>query len=319
MMRAGRRIAPAFIALCAGLTPVHAQGRGTGTPEAQEQLAFQPSAGFEVWSSTDSDETEVVKVLGRALWHFEGRDEFQGIAIERVWFKPQGQRARKHERIYFDLADDLDGKWLWRTRIGTDGHTIVGSVTVRDSTWAREVFVEREIIETQRGVDEGLYYTLVGGSLDIPASERDVFNAMVGVQEFTGKNERLLVRGSYVRVIEPKKGLSAQLRGRYFYSTSPGEFDYYSPRHFIQLLPVVQLRRFDSAGWMYLVAIGYGVQKANGTRWQDARLVDVRVESPAISRILHAFGQLQYANSSLSGGAADYYHVMTRAGLSVRF
>lgn len=316
-MRAGR-IAAAFTALCA-VTSAHAQGTGTGTAMAQEQLVFQPSAGFEVWSSTDSDDTEVVKVLGRALWHFDGRDEFQGIAIERLWFKSEGKQARKQERIYLDFADKMERNWLWRARVGTDGNTLIGSVTLRDSDWSREIFVEREIIETPRGVDEGLYYTFVGGSLDLPASERDVFNALIGVQEFTGKNERLHVRGTFVHVINSQKGLSGQLRVRFFHSTAPGEYDYYSPRNFFQVLPVVQMRRFDRTGWMFLVAFGYGAQKAKGTRWQDARLADIRIESPASSQRLHLFGQLQYTNNSLSGGAGDYHYVMTRLGLSAKF
>lgn len=309
------RCLPALIALCAVLTPSHAQGTDT----SKESRVLQPGAGLEFWASTDSDNIDVVKVLGRALWHFEGRNEFRGIAIERFWFRSPGRQARKQERIYLDLADNIEGNLLWRARVGTDGNNVIGSVTLRDSDWSKEFFLEREIVETPRGVDEGLYYTFVGGAWDIPAGSRDVFNAMVGVQEFAGKNERLHFRGSYVRVIKPEVGLSVQLRGRYFHSTSPGEFDYYSPRNFIQFLPVVQLRRFDSAGWMYLVAVGYGVQKANGTRWQDARLADMRIESPANSRRLQAFGQLQYTNNSLSGGASDYHYFMTRVGLSAGF
>jgi hypothetical protein len=92
---------------------------------------------------------------------------------------------------------------------------------------ARGVVVDQQqgIVETPRGLDEGIYYTFLGASFDLPASERDVFTAMAGIQKFTGKNERLHLRGSYLRVIAPKIGLSAQLRARYFHSTAPGEFD----------------------------------------------------------------------------------------------
>ncbi len=314
MMRAGHYL-PAMIALFTALTPAHGQVMDTHG----EHRAVQSAAGLELWSSTDSDKTDVVKVLGRALWNFEGGDEFQGIAIERAWFRPQGGRARKQDRIYLELADDLAGKWLWRTRLGTDGDTVIGSATLRASDWSKEFFIEREIVETPRGIDEGIYYTFVGASFDFPASEQDVFNGMFGIQEFTGTNERLHIRGSYVHVLKPEIGLSAQLRGRFFHSTSPGEFDYYSPSNFVQLLPVVQMRRFDGDGWMYLVALGYGAQKATGSQWQDARLADVRIESPASLRKLQAFGQLQYTNSSLSGAAGDYHYVMARAGLTVGF
>lgn len=302
-------------ALGMALTPVYAQP----TALSAESQATQPAAGLEVWSSIDSEDTTVVKVLGRAFWNFEERDEFQGIAVERAWFRPRGQKARERDRIYVELADDLNSNWFWRARVGTDGNTLIGSASLRASDWSREVFVEREIVDTPRGVDEGIYYTFVGASFDLAASERDIFNTTVGIQKFTGKNGRLHARGSYVHVIKSDIGLTAQLRGRYFYSTEPGEFDYYSPRNFLQLLPVVQLRRFEARGWMYLVALGYGAQKATHSGWHDARLVDFRVESPANAKNLQAFAQLQYTNTSLSGGAGEYHYAIARLGLSAGF
>jgi hypothetical protein len=78
------------------------------------------------------------------------------------------------------------------------------------------------------------------------------------------------------------------------------------------------MRRFDRHGWMYLVALGYGAQKATGSHWQDARFADLRIESPPSSGRLQAFGQVQYSNQSFSGAAGDYHYVMARVGLTVR-
>ena len=296
--------------LCAG-GAAQAQGVNGGSPGAS-------AAGVELWSSTDSDGTDVIKLLGRAAWRDEGPDRYRGLAVEQAWFRPQGQRARKDQRLYVDLADSVGKGLLWKARLGTDGHTWLGSANLRAKDWSREVFLEREIVETPRGVDEGIYYTFVGASLDLPASRLDLFTAMTGVQAFTGRNERLHFRGSYVRVVKPELGLTAQLRARYFHSTTPGEFDYYSPRNFVQVLPVVQMRRFTKAGWMVLGAAGYGGQKATGGKWQAARFAEFRVESPRDSYDLRAFATLQYSNNSLSG-AGDYHYVMARFGLAKTF
>jgi hypothetical protein len=156
-------------------------------------------------------------------------------------------------------------------------------------------------------------------SLDHALGDRDNLNTTAAVQEFTGKNVRLHVRGNYVHVVKPALGFSVQLRTRFFHSTKPGEFDYYSPRNFVQAIPVAQMRRFDSGGWMYLVALGYGVQKATGTGWQSARLADLRIESPHQGRDLQAFAGLQYSNNSLSQGGGSYHYVAVRAGLTARF
>ena len=277
-----------------------------------------PSAGFELFASTDSDNTDVVKLLGKGALRDEGPDSYIGIALEKAWFSPQGQHTRKDERVYVDAAQRFGDKWLGRARLGTDGHSWLGSANVRTKDWSKEFFLEREIVETARGLDESIYYTFLGATFDLPVSERDVFTAMAGIQEFTGRNERLHFRGSYVRVIAPKMGLSAQLRARYFHSTVPHEFDYYSPKDFVQILPVVQMRRFTSSGWMVLGAAGYGGQRATAGQWQAARLAEVRVESPRALDVFRVFGQVQYSNNSLSG-AGNYDYVSGRLGIAARF
>ena len=288
------------------------------TQSLNDQPAAGPAPGVEINFSTDSDHTDVIKLLGRGLWSFADRDHYQGVAIERAWFSPSGDKTRKETRAYIDLADNLGTDWRWRARVGTNGDTILGSASVRSKDWSKEFFVEREIVETKLGLDRGIYYTFGGASFDIPAGPRDTFNAMAGIQEFTGKNVRTHLRGNYVHVLAPKLGLSAQLRARYFHSTRPGEFDYYSPRNFLSVLPVLQMRRFDNRGWMYLLALGYGAQKATGSHWQSARLADFRIESPVRSNRLQAFAQLQYSNNSLNQGGGGYHYVSGRLGLTIR-
>jgi hypothetical protein len=311
MMRAAHRKMLIFVAVAAFSLPATAQELGAAK-------ADRSAAGIELWTSTDSDDTDVVKLLGRALLRDDGADRHLGVAVEQAWFTPQGQRTRKDQRLYIDLADGVGDKWLWKARLGTDGKTWLGSANVRAKDWSREVFLEREIVETPQGLDRGIYYTFVGASMDVPASKSGVLNLMGGLQGFTGENKRLHLRSSYVHVVEPALGLSAQLRARYFHSTEPGEFDYYSPRNFVQVLPVVQMRRFTSTGWMVLGAAGYGAQRATGNGWKAARLAEVRFESPRAARGFRAYGHLQYSNNSLSG-AGDYHYLMGRFGLTKTF
>lgn len=288
------------------------------TPVSSPSDSIHPAVGTEVWASTDSDGTDVVKLVGRALWDFEGPDKYAGIALEQAWFTPQGQYTRVQKRAYLDAADKLSSTWRWRARVGTNGKTVLGSATLRAADWSKEIFVEREAVETPKGLDGGIYYTLLGASADLPLNRQNILNGMIGYQDFTGKNERLHFRGSFLHVLDASHGLSLQLRGRYFHSTRPGEFDYYSPRNFVQLMPVLQMRRFDRSGWMYLAALGYGAEKGTASGWQSARFADLRLESPASSVHLQLFGEVQYSNNSLTGAAANYHYVVTRFGLTAR-
>jgi hypothetical protein len=139
----------------------------------------------------------------------------------------------------------------------------------RRSRFRKELFVEREIVETPLGISRGIYYTFAGAAIDLPADDRNIFTAFAGIQDFTGDNVRFHVRGSYVHVVKPEWGLSAQLRGRYFRSTAPGEFDYFSPRWYAEVLPVLQMRRFVS-GWQLLGAAGYGAQRDSASKWRSS-------------------------------------------------
>lgn len=311
-MSATLRACGASIVMMAAVTSARAANAAAATSP-------MPAAGVEIWASTDSDNTTVVKFLSRALWDFEGPAKFQGIDVERAWFAPEGQHARKQTRAYLDFADSFGGKWNWTARVGTNGRTILGAGSIHSADWTKEIFAEREVVETRQGVDKGIYYTFAGASDDVLTAKRDNLNLMAGIQKFTGRNERLHVRVTFVHVIRPALGISIQLRARYFHSTVPGEFDYYSPRDFFELIPVVQMRRFNDSGWMFLIAAGYGAQKATATGWQTSRIADLRIESPRSSHDLHAFLQLQYSNSSLVNAASNYRYVSGQVGLTERF
>lgn len=277
----------------------------------------RPAAGVEAWASTDSDGTSVVKILTRAHWHFEGREKHAGVAVEHVWFDPSSGSQSEDTRLYLDFADHLGTDWRWRARVGTDGDTVLGSAELRRDDWSHSFFLEREIVETDQGLTQGIYYTFVGASRDVALGEKTTLALTAGVQEFTGENERLHLRGRLIQVVAPEAGVSAHLDARYYHSTAPGEFDYFSPENFTRLLPLVQMRRFTQTGWMFLAAGGIGMQQSTGSGWSTARLGQLRLESPS-SRNLDAFAEVLYTNDSISGGT-DYDYVMGRAGLTFAF
>ena len=87
----------------------------TGAAAAQDAdvaTAEGPLAGIEIFASTDSDNTDVLKVLAKgALWD-GGPDKYLGVAVEKAWFSPQGQDSRKEERVYIDAADGAGDQWF---------------------------------------------------------------------------------------------------------------------------------------------------------------------------------------------------------------
>lgn len=287
-------------------------------PVLAQDAASPPSRaiGMDISYSTDADETEVVRLGGNFDWRYRSPEEYQGLRIERLWYRPNGQSRASDDRLYLRWADSIRD-WKFALNAGTDGHTIVGSAAIHNEAPLRqEYFIERDKIETPMGVRRGLYSTFGGAAVDVPLGSRNQLTLLGGLQEYTGSNLRTHLRASLIHVIKPDWGLSAQLRTRYFRNSHPGEYDYYSPRWFAEILPVLQVRRF-SGGWRYLAAAGWGVQRDSRSDWRQSRYLNLRVTSPASRKGWSVAGDLTYSNTPITNSDAyDYARVtfgLTRA------
>ena len=280
-----------------------------GASPALAQEADAPAAraaGFDLSVSSDAEHTEVMKAGFNLDVHYRGPEDYLGFRLERARFQPLGQQGKKFDRAYLRVADDAGG-WKWNATVGSDGDQLLGAATIHDeSRFRKELFIEREIIETPLGISKGIYYTFAGAAIDLPADDRNIFTAFVGLQAFTGDNERLHLRGNYVHVLDPDQGLSAQLRTRYFNSSEPGEYDYYSPRWYAQVLPVLQMRRFVG-GWQLLGAAGYGAQRDSESKWRSSRYLNGRVTSPRFNRDWAFNANLLYSNNPVGTGFTYSY------------
>ena len=276
-------------------------------PIAQARAQDAHAAGVDVFTSSDADHTQVWKWGANLDWRHAGPDEYQGLRIENARFRPLGQPATSDQRVYLRLADK--GKtWTWNAQVGTDGSSALGAFNIHNTArFRQEYFLEREILETPRGLKEGLYYTFGGGALDLPINDRNNITVVAGLQEFTGANVRTQFRVNYVHVLKPDWGLTAQIRTRYFHSSRPGEFDYFSPRWYAEVTPVIQLRR-RAGGWRYLVAAGIGAQRNSGSGWRSARFLNAQLTSPPVNHAWAVTGAFTYSDTPVGAGFTYDYH-----------
>ena len=289
---------------------------------AQDDPFARPAIGAEVFASTDSDDTEVLRSAIDFDLRNRGDNDRIGVRLEKAWYTPMGQDTDERERVFLQLGREV-GDWQLRARVGTDMHTVIGSISANDQAkYRKEVFLERDIVETPQGLDDTPIYTTFGGAaIDIPFDDRNVLNLLAGYQDFTGDNSRVHLRGTYVHVVKPEWGLSAQLRGRYFRSSEPREADYYSPRYYAQVLPVVQLRRFIGEGWMVQAAGGIGIQRDSDSDWSQSNFAQLRVESPRGDRDWSVGAELTYTDTPSDNAAigSGYDYLQGRVGVTRRF
>lgn len=282
------------------------------TLSAQEAQATAQSmaAGFDVFYSSDSDNTSVLRTALDFDLRNDGEGERVGLRLEKAWYEPAGLATQERERTFLKLTS-AGRLWSWEALVGTDGDTVIGSASIHDnSSYRKEFFIERDIIETPIGLERGIYSTFAGGAIDLPLDERNVVSLLTGLQVFSGDNARLHLRANYIHVVKSEWGLSVQLRGRYFRSSEPGEFDYYSPRHYAQVLPVLQMRRFVD-GWQLLAAGGIGGQRDSATDWRQANFAQLRVNSPTRESPWSVSAELTYtqtpSNSAILSNGYDYF------------
>lgn len=273
----------------------------------------QQAVGMDIFASDDADDSEVVKFGANFDFHNTSLQDYQGIRVETVRFAPLGQPARKDTRAYYRFADGGE-TWKWNGMLGSDGHTWLGNAAIHnEAPFRQEYFIEREIIETPMGLDEGLHYTFAGAAYDLPINDRNLMTAMVGVQDFTGDNRRLHARARYIHVLNPDWGLSAQLRTRYWHDSRPREYDYYAPGWYAEVLPTLQLRRYRG-GWQYLAVAGYGRSKDADSDWRAARYLELGVTSPDRGNWYFKAGMV-HSNTPVTTGYTYRYTQFTLAAL----
>jgi hypothetical protein len=272
----------------------------------------QPQAvGADAFTSSDAEGTDVLRAGMYFDFSHADDEHYRGLRVEHADYSLAGGRHARSDRLYYRFAD-TGTRWKWNGALGTDGDTWLGSASIHnDAPRRQEYFVERSIVETPQGLDRGIYSTFAGAAYDLPLGDRNVVTALAGVQDFTGSNQRLHLRGRYIRVLSESMGLSAQLRTRWFRSSEPHEFDYYSPRWFAEAIPTLQVRRFRG-GWMYQAAAGWGRQRDSETDWRRARAFEASVTSPANGPWSFKAG-VGYSDTPGDTGGYNYTHFMLEA------
>ncbi|QIK79564.1 hypothetical protein G7077_12255 [Sphingomonas piscis] len=208
------------VALLASLVAGTAQAQVSDPTDREDRR--DRAIGADVSYSTDADETEVLKAGVNLDIRSVGPEDYVGFRIEKVRFNPVGAGWQGDNRVYV-RASSSQGEWKGAAQVGTDGHNVIGSASLHDEAAVRkEFFIERDILETRQGLSRGLYYTILGAAVDIPADDRNIFTVLGAVQTFTGENVRRHLRLNYVHVLDPGLGLTAQVRTRYFRNSDPG-------------------------------------------------------------------------------------------------
>jgi hypothetical protein len=246
---------------------------------AEDGNAARQAVRTDVWMGSDADGNETRKfALG---WDFSHRDlqHWWGAKVEQARFSGQDWSHREN-RLYLSGAGEA-GSWLWEGDVGSNGDDVIGRASLHSRDARRkEVFIEREVLETRGGTANGWVQTFAGATIDMPMGERWSASAVAGLQDFgVGDNLRTHLRGNLVFAVAPEQGVNLQLRGRFYRNSDPREADYYSPEWYGEALGVIGWRR-HVGGYQYSARAGWGRQRSGGDDWKRARMLEASIETP---------------------------------------
>lgn len=92
------------------------------------------------------------------------------------------------------------------------------------------VSAERDVVDSIRGIEQGLTYSSLMLVLDHQFTPRFTVGAVAGAMWFSDHNTRPMVRTRWNYELVANSGLNAYIKTRNYYDSNPNQDDYYSPR-----------------------------------------------------------------------------------------
>jgi len=175
-----------------------------------------------------------------------------------------------------------------------------------DTTKA-ELMLNRDRVETQNSLNNGIYYTLGAASIEQQLFERLSAIVMAGNMYFSDTNTRPLVRAKLIYDLAPDYGLTGQLRYRQYRDTNTSvPNNYFNPSTYNEAMIAFGLRR-RIEGWMLSGTAGVGRQTVNQDPSTTTQLYEISVTSPVNSNDYYFKTRAGYGKSAGFQGPNYFY------------
>jgi hypothetical protein len=268
---------------------------------AQDQGASkQAISGPNTYIASDSEGFSTYKYNAGFLPLYEHGEKYTGISYQHNYFTQSGWDSSAEVYTLLTKAINPRTGLGYNANIGynlQNGHKLITTDSnygfrVTDSTKA-ELILNRDRVETQNSLNNGIYYTMGAASVEQQVLERLTAIAMVGNMYFSDTNTRPMVRAKLIYDLVPDYGLTAQLRYRQYRDTNTSvPNNYFNPDHYSETMIAFGARKRIS-GWMLSGTAGVGRQKVSQDPSTTTQLFEFAATSPV---------------------ASDSYYFKTRAG-----
>ena len=242
--------------------------------------------------SNDSEGLNISKIGGGIYPNYSDPGHFIGISYQHNYYS-QNSWSRNGNQ-YGLIYNNYNLKDLSGYNINLNVNTLNGShLLVTDSqlnfkinqTTYTQLIINRDRIETQPSIDNGIFYTLTGISIDHQILNRLSLIGLLGMMNISDGNNRWLVKAKVIYDLFPNQGVNFQLRYRQFRDTNTQLPNYYfNPDYYSESLAGFGTRQRIS-GWVMSGFIGFGRQYVTGIPSSATKLLEASVDSPVYSRV----------------------------------
>jgi hypothetical protein len=240
--------------------------------------------------ASDSEGFSTYKYNAGFLPIYEHGEKYTGISYQHNYFTQGGWDSSAEVYTLLTKAINPRTGLGYNANIGynlENGHKLITTDSnygfrVTDSTKA-EVMVNRDRVETQNSLNNGIYYTLGGVSVEQQILERLSAVLMGANMYFSDTNTRPIVRAKLIYDLVPDYGLTAQLRYRQYRDTNTNVANnYFNPSTYSETMIAFGMRK-RIEGWMLSGTAGVGRQTVNQDPSTTTQLYEFAATSPVAS------------------------------------
>jgi hypothetical protein len=272
-----------------------------------EEERVQPMRGLlipEVFHATDSERFSTNKIRTGFLPTYTHGERYTGVAYQQNRYAQDAWSTKTEQVSVITKAINPRTGLGYQLNVGL-GQSDRGSLLTTDSSYGfqlsdqnkMEVFANRDRVETQQALNNGIYYTLVGTSLEHKVTERLSAIVLGGAMLFSDNNTRPIVRARVIYDLDPTHGVTVQLRFRQFRDTDTLVTNhYFNPTTYSETMALIGMRR-RIEGWVVSGLVGVGRQAVNQDPDTQTKLLELSVVSPVARQDYYLKARAGYSKS----------------------
>jgi hypothetical protein len=244
-----------------------------------------------IFASHDSESFDVLKVGTGVLPVYQNGQNYWGInAVRNLYSAPNWSTAGTQANL---LKRDINPQTGLGYNLAFGVSEIRGSNLVTadlnysasiTSTTNYEVFFNRDRVETQNSLLNGVSYNFYGGAIENRILPNLTLIGFLGQQQFSDDNSRTHFKAKLIYDLFPNQGINLQLRHRQYHDSSDLSINYFNPRNYQEDMLAIGLRE-RIASWQLSGLAGLGRQKISEDPQTTTRLVEFEAVSPIANRI----------------------------------